>query len=462
MKLERSSDEKKKKKTNNFSDSEDDENEDIPQPFSNQESMASSINPYRNMSRLESRKEERNAPVTPDQASRSSRDDQSTSPYSDFKLNFDLDDSISRFPDDTTNQSHHSNAKTKLFPPDDGDDAQHIDESQFKRAVGLTDNSQSQNPSTQDIHNLDWTQTQPSNRSNETPMSTDEPKSEMPVKQENELESLPTKDEAEDIEDPADEEPTEELEDPVSEGENSDNDDKNDSLENIKQPISDDEINLEQAEENDDPIIIKKKKKPIKKKSGLKMTQFEDIKEAEFDAEADLANVSGDEDETGADEYEHEEITEVLPSQRKMEKELKVIHNKLASDADAEELERVQSAFVGDEIDNAQRNKKRYRWILSNEFEGAAEKDSSDEDEPPSVEIQLKIEQEKLREKLEREKMLKESNFNEIGSFEFKTEPKPVMKSSSNIMSKTKLLLKSNKSKRKDRLDLFDFKSSFV
>ena len=44
--------------------------------------------------------------------------------------------------------------------------------------------------------------------------------------------------------------------------------------------------------------------------------------EAEFDAEADLANVSGDEDETGADEYEHEEITEVLPSQRKMEKEV--------------------------------------------------------------------------------------------------------------------------------------------
>ena len=43
---------KKKKKANNFSDSEDDEEEDIPQPFSNQESMASSINPYRNMSRL--------------------------------------------------------------------------------------------------------------------------------------------------------------------------------------------------------------------------------------------------------------------------------------------------------------------------------------------------------------------------------------------------------------------------
>ena len=77
---------------------------------------------------------------------------------------------------------------------------------------------------------------------------------------------------------------------------------------------------------------------------------------------------------------------------------------------------------------------------MSNEFEGAAEKDSSDEDEPPSVEIQLKIEQEKLREKLEREKMLKESNFNEIGSFEFKTEPKPIIKTTSNIMSKSELL----------------------
>ena len=222
-----------------------------------------------------------------------------------------------------------------MFPPDDGDDAQNIDESQFKRAVGLTDHSQSQNPSTQDIHNLDWTQTQPSNE-----MSTDEPsKSEMPVKQEKELES--TKNEAEEIEDTAAEEPTEEPaeepeEDPVSEGENSNSNEENDSLE--KQPaMSDDDINLERAEENDDPIIIKKKKKPIKKKSGLKMTQFEDIKgsfenlefpltllflEAEFDAEADLANVSGDEDETGADEYEHEEITEVLPSQRKMEKEV--------------------------------------------------------------------------------------------------------------------------------------------
>ena len=164
-------------------------------------------------------------------------------------------------------------------------------------------------------------------------MSTDEPpKPEMPVKQEGDTE---------DIEDPEGEEPGEEPDEPVSEGENSHSDDKNDSLENIKQPMSDDDINLEQQpeEENDHPIIIKKKKKPIKKKSGFKMTQFEDIKgslreyqssifvtyaflEAEFDAEADLANVSGDEDETGADEYEHEEITEVLPSQRKMEKEV--------------------------------------------------------------------------------------------------------------------------------------------
>ena len=168
-----------------------------------------------------------------------------------------------------------------MFPPDDGDDAQNIDESQFKRAVGLTDHSQSQNPSTQDIHNLDWTQTQPSNE-----MSTDEmpSKSEMPVKQEKELE--PTKNEAEEIEDTAAEEPVEEPEeepaeepeeDPVSEGENSNSNEENDSLEK-QAAMSDDDINLERAEENDDPIIIKKKKKPIKKKSGLKMTQFEDIK----------------------------------------------------------------------------------------------------------------------------------------------------------------------------------------
>ena len=99
-------------------------------------------------------------------------------------------------------------------------------------------------------------------------MSTDEPpKSEMPVKQEGDTE---------DIEEPEGEEPDE----PVSESENSHSDGKNDSLENIKQPMSDDDINLEQQpeEENDHPIIIKKKKKPIKKKSGFKMTQFEDIK----------------------------------------------------------------------------------------------------------------------------------------------------------------------------------------
>ena len=100
--------------------------------------------------------------------------------FSDFKLNFDLDDSISRFPDESSQSPlEHSNAKTELFPPDgafggqDDDDAQHIDESQFKRAVGLSETtSQSQNPSTQDIHNLDWTQTQPSDR----PITTEPPK----------------------------------------------------------------------------------------------------------------------------------------------------------------------------------------------------------------------------------------------------------------------------------------------
>ena len=96
--------------------------------------------------------------------------------FSDFKLNFDLDDSISRFPEES--QLEHSNAKTELFPPDGAfdegdDDAQNIDESQFKRAVGLSETtSQSQNPSTQDIHNLDWTQTQPSDR----PITTEPPK----------------------------------------------------------------------------------------------------------------------------------------------------------------------------------------------------------------------------------------------------------------------------------------------
>ena len=107
----------------------------------------------------------------------------------------------------------------------------------------------------------------------------------MPVKLENEMDenasnkSLPEKVETEDIAEPEnldeDEGEDQAEDDPISEAEN----DKNDSLENIKQPVSDDEIDLEQnQDENDDPIIIKKKKKPIKKKSGLKMTQFEDVK----------------------------------------------------------------------------------------------------------------------------------------------------------------------------------------
>ena len=109
---------------------------------------------------------------------------------SDFKLNFDLDDSISRFPDEGTNQSQpniENLPKTELFPADEGDDAQDIDESQFKRAVGINDNSQSQDPSTQDVINLDWTQTQPIRESRDTPMSADHmTKSEITLKQETE------------------------------------------------------------------------------------------------------------------------------------------------------------------------------------------------------------------------------------------------------------------------------------
>ena len=38
--------------------------------------------------------------------------------------------------------------------------------------------------------------------------------------------------------------------------------------------------------------------------------------------EVEGANVSGDEDEEGLDEYEEEEITEALPSDRRMAKEV--------------------------------------------------------------------------------------------------------------------------------------------
>lgn len=447
---------KKKNKKKQFSDSEESENEDIPEPFSNQESMASSVNPYRNMSRLDQRNDEKNTPVTPERTSRSSSY-QSTSPYSDFKLNFDLDDSISQLPDNPVTQGSAPVTKCDMDLGEDGENAMNIDESQFKRAVGIDQSYSTPDPSTQDVMNLAWTQTQPEEGGFPMKSQPDSPKNELPTKTEPEVQKGPEieNNEPEDQNDSDDgniaDTKSERADSPPIEEERDSDEDSD--MENRKPDSEPEDLNPTPEVENDEPIIIKKKKKVIKKKPGFKMKQFEDIKEAEFDAEADVANVSGDEDETGVDEYENEEITEVLPSQRKMEKELKVIHNKLARDADAEELERVQSAFVGDEIDNAQRQKKRYKWILSNEFEGAAEKDSSDDDEPPSVEIQLKIEQEKLRERLEREKLLKESNYNEIGTFEIKTEPKPIIKPSTNIMTKSKLL-KTSKSKRKDRLAL--------
>ena len=104
--------------------------------------------------------------------------------------------------------------------------------------------------------------------------------------------------------------------------------------------------------------------------NGLNKAQFEDANEAEFDAEADLANVSGDENEDGMDEYEEEELTEVLPSQRRMEKELGTIHRKLERDEHNDELKRIEKAFIGDEIERAQAKKRKYKWNLAEGFAG--------------------------------------------------------------------------------------------
>ena len=70
-------------------------------------------------------------------------------------------------------------------------------------------------------------------------------------------------------------------------------------------------------------------------------------------------------------------------------------------DDDAAEMERVEQAFGQDlEFDRAEAKKRKYRWNIPRNagFEGADEIDSSDDDEPkPTIEFELKREQERLR-----------------------------------------------------------------
>ena len=167
--------------------------------------------------------------------------------------------------------------------------------------------------------------------------------------------------------------PEEEENDTVNEDEDADDESEEGEDEPPNSPEPDIlEKFANQAEEGDEELVIRKRKKKVKKRNpnGLKMTDFQEKDEAEFDEEADIANVSEDEDEKGMDEYEEEEITEKLPSLGKQQKEIAKIHNKLQRDEDQMQLKRMENAFMGDEISQAKAKKRKYKWVLSNEFEG--------------------------------------------------------------------------------------------
>ena len=135
-------------------------------------------------------------------------------------------------------------------------------------------------------------------------------------------------------------------------------------------------------ESDDDLVIVKKKVKPkVKKpKPGLTMEQFADKDEAELSD--DGQKVSDDENDE-IDEYEHEEITEVLPSQRKMQKEIQKVHNKLVRDEDEEIIARIEGKY-NDDVAQAQARKSKYKWVINNEGfdmnEGSSEEEEVDEE----------------------------------------------------------------------------------
>jgi hypothetical protein len=139
-------------------------------------------------------------------------------------------------------------------------------------------------------------------------------------------------------------------------------------------------VNDESDDEN--LVIVKKKIKPkVKKpKPGLTMQQFAEKDEAELSD--DGQKVSDDENDE-IDEYEHEEITEVLPSQRKMQKEIQKVHNKLVRDEDEEIIARIEGKY-NDDVAQAQARKSKYKWVINNEGfdmnEGSSDEEEVDEE----------------------------------------------------------------------------------
>ncbi|CAG5107716.1 Oidioi.mRNA.OKI2018_I69.chr1.g3456.t2.cds [Oikopleura dioica] len=159
------------------------------------------------------------------------------------------------------------------------------------------------------------------------------------------------------------------------------------------------------SDEDDNLVIVKKKVKPKAKKPkpGFSMNQFAEADEAELSD--DGAKVSDDENEEGLDEYEHEEITEVLPSQRKMEKEIQKVHNKLVRDEDEEIIARIEGKY-NDDVAMAQARKSKYKWVINNDgFDNDGNDGSSDEGEVDEEKVKAlqNEESDRLKQKLERE-----------------------------------------------------------
>lgn len=130
------------------------------------------------------------------------------------------------------------------------------------------------------------------------------------------------------------------------------------------------------------------------------MEQFADKDEAELSD--DGQKVSDDENDE-IDEYEHEEITEVLPSQRKMQKEIQKVHNKLVRDEDEEIIARIEGKY-NDDVAQAQARKSKYKWVINNEGfdmnEGSSEEEEVDEEKVKALQNE---ESDRLKQKLERE-----------------------------------------------------------
>merc|ERR1712106_705007 len=122
----------------------DDDDGPLPEPFKKDES-----NPYVNMSRLDGPKET-NTIKTPDLSPNNSTSECSPSQHSDFKLNFDLDDSISQFPPDSMTHDPSPDVSKDEHHPHQTDNDNAMDASLFKSGT------QTQ----RELDELVWTQTQ--------------------------------------------------------------------------------------------------------------------------------------------------------------------------------------------------------------------------------------------------------------------------------------------------------------